>query len=32
MKKNLLVAALLGLGVIATAQADTLAKSSHQAP
>ena len=26
MKKNLLVAALLGLGVIATAQADTLAK------
>jgi glutamate/aspartate transport system substrate-binding protein len=26
MKKNLLVAALLGIGVIATAQADTLAK------
>jgi len=26
MKKNLLVAALLGIGVIASAQADTLAK------
>ena len=26
MKKNLLVAALLGIGVVATAQADTLAK------